>query len=279
MKEVKLGSKKLAMFLVMMLCCTMLWACSNSGTTTNKSDEAQSSAAPEPAPEPEKKENGPLSIKYVGNSCFYLTFPDGTTILTDPYPAKYAVSFGPAPQMEADAYTISHYHEDHVPAMKQLKGTPKAIIPKLMTDAVTVGGVEITGFNTKHVNNMGDNEVYIFRFGDLKIVHMGETDRLDTPEVQEAVKDADVVLTYAGGYGPDTLDNAEVFQSIYDLGAKVIIPQHFSNNPDAIFYDGPTKEQLLKKVPSDVESSTLDELIVTKELEKQFVVLSQMNAK
>ena len=108
---------------------------------------------------------------------------------------------------------------------------------------------------------------------------MGETDKIESPEALEAVKDADVVLTYTGEYGPETLDNSDIFQYLYDLNVKVLIPQHFSNKPEAIFYGEPTMDEILKEVPQGVETVKLSELVVTKDMKKQFVALSQMNAK
>ncbi|MDQ0194693.1 MBL fold metallo-hydrolase [Paenibacillus wynnii] len=268
-------SKRVVVLLLIIMCCALLGACSKNDTESGKTN-AEAAIANVASSEP--IQDGPLTIKYVGNSCFYLTFPDGTTVLTDPYPAKYKSFFGPAPDMEVDAYTISHYHDDHVPDLKQLKGDPKRLVSKLMTEPIKVGGVEVTGFSSKHVSNLGDNEVFVFRFGDLKIVHMGETDKIESPEALEAVKGADVVLTYAGEYGPETLKNSAIFQSLYNMDVKVIIPQHFSNNPEAIWYGEPTMDQILKEVPQGVETVKLDELVVTKDMKKEFVELSQMNA-
>ncbi|MNJ78630.1 hypothetical protein D3C77_764310 [compost metagenome] len=62
------------------------------------------------------------------------------------------------------------------------------------------------------------------------------------------------------------------------MDAKVLIPQHFSNNPDALFYGQPTIDEILKNVPQGVETVQLEELVVTKDMKKQFVELSQMNA-
>lgn len=288
------GCKRVGVLLLIMMCCALFGACSNTGTNSESStmpaagkdmspepvssvSATQPAAASPASPKPAK--NGPLTIQYVGNSCFLLTFPDGTTIATDPYPAKYERYFGPAPDMEVTAYSLSHYHEDHVPGKDQLKGNPKRLVAAMMKEPVKVGDVEVTGFATKHVNNAGENEVFVFRYGDLKIVHMGETDRIESPDALEAVKGADVVLAYAGEYGPNTLKNDEIFKTLYDLNVKVLIPQHFSNNPEAIFYGGPTIDKVLKVVPQGVETVKLKELVVKKDMKKQFVELSQINAK
>lgn len=263
-----------AVLFLIFMCCAMLVGCSK----TNISEDTPNTEATIVNPSSSKPTpNGPMSIKYVGNSCFYLTFPDGTTFLTDPYPAKFKAFFGPAPDIEVNAYTVSHYHEDHAPDLKQLKGEPQRLVPALMKEPIQVGEVEVTGFPSKHVSNLGDNEIFVFRFGDFKIVHMGETDKIESLEALDAIKNADVVLTYAGEYGSETLNNTDIFQYLYDMNVKVLIPQHFSNNPDAIFYGEPTIDEILKQVPQGVKTVKLDELVVTKDMKKQFVELSQMN--
>lgn len=297
-------TKRTALLLSVVLGVGMLGACSKKEEGSNAATEKPTAASAQPSADSSKAsakptagstpsaaptavpaipakpvKNGPLTIKYVGNSCFFMTFPDGTTIITDPYPHKYDQQFGPAPEMDVDAMSISHYHADHTPDAKQFKGNPKRLLPALMKEPIQVGGVEVAGFKSKHVANMGDNEIYIFRYGDLKIVHMGETDKIESPEALAAVKDADVVLAYAGGYGPATVKNAERFKALYDMGVKVLIPQHFSDNPDMIFYDGPTIDKVLADVPKGIEIVKQDEFVVTKEMKKQFVQLTNMKMK
>ena len=72
-----------------------------------------------------------LNIKYVGNSCFYITLSDGTRIVTDfgknyasylPYGKNYASYFAPFPSLEADVITISHNHTDHTGGIKEVGG-------------------------------------------------------------------------------------------------------------------------------------------------------------
>ncbi|MEO3945328.1 MBL fold metallo-hydrolase [Gorillibacterium sp. CAU 1737] len=297
--KVRINSKGVASMLAVVLCTALLGACSKpdegkeaatekptavasvlpSLDSSKASESPSPSSTPSATPSPARTipakpvENGPLTIQYVGNSCFYLTFPDGTTLITDPYPHKYDSPFGPAPEMDVDAISISHYHPDHMPDADQFKGNPMQLLPGQMKQPVQVGGVEVTGYNSKHVAHAGDNEIFVFRYGDLKIAHMGETDKIETPEAIAAVKDADVVLAYAGGYGSDTVKNAVRFKALYDLGVKVLIPQHFSNDPKNIFYDGPTIDQVLADVPKGVNIVKTDKFVVTKETEKQFIQL------
>jgi len=212
-----------------------------------------------------------ISIKYVGNSCFYITFSDGTRLVTDPYGSSYATSFGTFPELEADVITISHGHADHV-SINEVTGDPKVIMPDDLNEVIKVGDVEITGHTSKHVADMGDSTIFVYKIDGYKIVHMGETDTIDSKEAQEAVKDADVILAYAGEYG--FVKNKDSFKTLNNLNIKVIIPQHYSMIDS--FYGEPTIDEILLDIPEGFKITKTDEFIVTKDLEKQFVALSHM---
>lgn len=264
----KLKIKILLPLLTLTLLCSGMTSCS----TSNK--KASDSAAPKT--QKESKVDS-LKIKYVGNSCFYIAFPDGTRLVSDPYGSSYASSFAPFPSLEADVMTISHTHEDHTSGINEVKGNPKVINPEDIDKTFKVGSVEITGYKTEHVASMGDNTVFVMKFGDFKIVNMGETDNMDSPQLIEKIKDADVVLAYAGEYG--TIKNKATFEFLNKINAKVIIPEHYSMSSDNIFYNEPTIDQIIKELPEGTTVSKLDDLTVSKDMKKQFVVLSAMGNK
>ena len=217
---------------------------------------------------------GLISIKYVGNSCFYIKFADGTRLVTDPYGTSYQTTFGKFPTMEADVMTISHSHDDHILGIAEVTGSPKILRLEKLSTPVTVGDVEISGYDSKHVANMGSNTIFVYKEKGLKIVNMGETDNIDSPEAQQAVKDADVILAYAGEYG--TVKNKDSFTALYNFNIKAIIPEHYSNKAESIFYKEPTIDTILTEIPAGTKVTKTSEFIVTKGLEKQFVALSQM---
>ena len=217
---------------------------------------------------------GLLSIKYVGNSCFYIKFADGTRLVTDPYGTSYGSIFGKFPQMEADVMTISHLHEDHIPGVKEVTGKPKILHLEQLSTPVTVGDVEITGYDSKHVADLGSNTIFVYKENGLTVVNMGETDNIDSPEALQAIKDADVILAYAGEYG--TVKNKDSFITLFNLNIKAIIPEHYSNRAESIFYKEPTIDTILTEIPAGTKVTKTSEFIVKKDLEKQFVALSQM---
>lgn len=254
MKLISIKSKIL--ILTFILICINITACSNANKTNAHS----------------------ISIKYVGNSCFYITLSDGTRIVTDPYGAGDAFSFAPVPSLEADFITISHNHTDHTGGIKDVKGNPKIIKIDDLKQPMKIGSAELTGYDCKHLSNPSvNNTVFVIKDGNFKIVNMGESDAVDSPEVIEAIKDADVVLAYAGEIGK--VKNKDNFNFLNQLNTKVIIPEHYSMNPKSLYYGEPTIDTILTELPEGTKVNKLDELVVKDGLEKQFVVLSPMGAK
>jgi L-ascorbate metabolism protein UlaG (beta-lactamase superfamily) len=289
MKQKSNQSRAILTLLMLALLCYPLAACSKSSEkekpasndnvvqTTTVEDPATAVTTEEEVVEEETEEvveaTNDVRIKYVGNSCFYITFADGTRLLTDPYGSTYESYFGEFPVMEADVLTISHSHSDHISGIKVTTGEPQIIRPSQLNEAITVGDVKITGYASNHVAELGDNTIFVYEEGDIKIVHMGETDIIESPEAREAIKDADVLLTYAGEYG--TIKNPDNFKSLEDLNVKVMIPQHYSMDANNRFYEQPTVDEILAELPEGTVVNTANELIVTKDLEKQFLVLTK----
>jgi len=261
MKLKSILSKSLVALLLPVLFCFSSTACSKSKGSDG---------------EKEVKSNF-TTIKYVGNSCFYITFSDGTRLVTDPYGSAYATQFGIFPKLEADVITISHSHADHIAGIIEVTGKPKNIMPEDLNKTIKVGNVEITGYASNHVANMGGNTIFVYKENGLKIVHMGETDNIDSNEVQKAIKDADVILAYAGEYGE--VKNKDSFENLNKMNIKVMIPQHYSINADNIFYGEPTIDKILTELPQGTKVTKTNEFIVKKGLEKQFVELSPMDRK
>ena len=262
------NSKKIRLAITIFLGVSMCFstvACSN---TSKSKDTATTSASSN-----KSKGDGSIHIKYVGNSCFDITFADGTHLVTDPYGTGMAISFGPFKEVSADVVTLADNYSDHNSGLDEVKGSPKVIKPEQINTPVKVGDVEITGYAGKHVAGLGDEAIFVYKEGNFKIVHMGEADNIESPEVQTAIKDADVLLTYAGEYG--TVKNKDSFVALNKLNVKVMIPQHFSFDPKFLWYGEPTIDTILTELPAGTKVTKATELIVKKDMEKQFLVLSQ----
>jgi len=226
---------------------------------------------------PETPKDGKIHIKYVGNSCFYIVFADGTKLVTDPYGSTYAPNFAPFPTLEANVMTISHMHADHIAGEAEIGGNPQILQPDPIDVPVKVGDVEITSYTSNHPADMGTNIIFVYKEGKHKIVNMGETDTIDSPEAKAAVKGADVIFAYAGQFG--TVKNKDSFETLSKMNFKVMIPQHFSMDPANLFYGAPTIDTILTELPQGMKVTKADELIVTEDMAKQFVVLSPIGQK
>ena len=253
----------LTLLLAMLLLCISATACS----TSTKSTDVKATNSKK-----ESTTTGSIVIKYIGNSCFSITFADGTKLVTDPYGSSYASYFAPFPSLQADFVTISHSHGDHTSGLSEIKGTPKVLQYGHLNTPLKVGDVEISAYSSIHAADMGENIIFVYKEGDYKIVHMGETDNIESPEAKAAVKDADVLLTYAGEYG--TIKNKDSFETLSKLNIKVMIPQHYSMDASNLFYGQPTIDTILTELPAGTKVTKSKELVVTKNMEKQFVVLT-----
>ncbi|MEN6316371.1 MAG: MBL fold metallo-hydrolase [Clostridiaceae bacterium] len=313
----KKSTEKMRLFRLtsaLIMLCTLFAACSrnsneplnaNNNSTNAKSDSQQEKNITQNQPEKSITPNNSgttgkeikidsITIKYIGNSCFYFQLSDGTKIITDPYGSEYDASFAPFPDIKADIESISHSHADHTACrrntdeMKIIKladltntssfdivnGETHIVMPECLNKTIRIGALEITGYPSKHIANMGDNTVFVFKAGNFKIVHMGETDKIDSPEALTAIKDADVLLAYFGNLGE--IKNKDIYAFADKMNIKAVIPQHYSMDPNNLWYGEPSIDQIINELPKDANVIKLNELAVNKDLKKQFAVLSPM---
>lgn len=258
MKMKQIIMRTLVAIVIITLPCGTLTACSKKKKTSSSNPNS-------------------ISIKYIGNSCFYITFTDGTKLVSDPYGSSFEQYFGKFPKLKADVMTISHLHSDHTDGISDIKGNPTVVHADDINKTIKVGDVEITGYSTDHVANMGKNNLFVYKENGLKIVNMGETDNISAKEIQDVIKDADVVLTYAGEYGKTK--NKDNFKTLFELNAKALIPEHYSMDPDMPFYQQPTIKKIISELPKGTKITKTDNFIVEKGLKKQFVKMTRMKSK
>lgn len=273
----------IAKVLLVVVCCLTIPACAsspkqssdskssmvkaNSSTVKTKSSSTASPAIPQMT-----QKDGSVHIQYIGNSCFSILFADGTILVTDPYGRLLASCFAPFPELKANVVALACGFNDHQDGKNEVKGSPKIIQYTEVNKTIKVGDVEITGYAAKHCANLGDEAIFVFKEGKYKIINMGEADRIDSPSLKAAMKDADVVLTYAGEYGE--VKNKELFQAVSKMNVKVMIPQHYSMDPKFLYYNEPTIDTILTELPQGMKVNKAKELVLNKDMEKQFLVLS-----
>jgi L-ascorbate metabolism protein UlaG (beta-lactamase superfamily) len=217
----------------------------------------------------------PVTLQYIGCSSTLITAPDGTRIVSDPYPDRRPTGLDPLPSdLEADVVTVSHSHFDHN-YVEGVGGEPQIIRD---TGSYQVGMVEIAGYESGEGSPSGPTEisniVFVFEIGEVKIVHMGDAGILIPPDLLAAIENADVIIVNVDGY---VLPFDQFMEQMQQINARTIIPSHYSISADARFYTWATVEEFLETLPSDVvvvrEGS---EIQVTPGMPEQVVVLAPL---
>jgi L-ascorbate metabolism protein UlaG (beta-lactamase superfamily) len=204
-----------------------------------------------------------------------ITAPDGTRIVSDPYPDRRPVGLDPLPSdLEADVVTVSHSHFDH----NHVEGVGGE--PQIIRDPGTyqVGIVGIAGYESGEGSPSGPsgipNTVFVFQIGDVKIVHMGDAGKLVPPDLLAAVENADVIIVNVDGY---VLPFDQFMEQMRQINARTIIPSHYSISADARFYTWATLDEFLETLPPNVvvarEGSQVQ---VTPGMPKQVTVLAPL---
>jgi L-ascorbate metabolism protein UlaG (beta-lactamase superfamily) len=189
-----------------------------------------------------------MEIVWYGLSCFRLTERNMASVVTDPYDADTA---GLEPlKLKADIVTISHDapgHNNH-PAVK---GKSHVITGP---GEFEIGGVFITGVQTnsvsKHTKDEPRNTLYMFDYGGVNIVHLGDLRRVPTQTEVEALGNVHVALVPVGGGGG--LTSAKAIEVISLLEPGIVIPMHFAT-PGLKFELGPLSKFLKEMGVGEVE--------------------------
>ena len=165
-----------------------------------------------------------MKITWIGHACFKLE-QDGAVIVTDPYEADYVPGLSPVKET-ADGVYFSHFHKDHY-----------------TEDAVQCGGTghlpEVTKLQTWHDDEQGakrgENTVHIFRFGDEKVIHLGDLGCRPEEAQMELLKDADVLLIPVGGFF--TIDAKQAAALVRELHPRIAVPMHYRDDALGFGYE------------------------------------------
>ena len=220
--------------------------------------------------------SGPTILQYIGHSCIYITAPDGTRIISDPYGGNRPIGLASFPNdLTADVVTVSHFHPDHG-NVSAVKGKPK-----LLSDpgSYQVGMVKITGYKGDHglVNGKTEmeNTVFVFEIGGVKIVHLGAAGVVTQSDILAAMENADVIIVDIMGDAAHPLKDE--LDQLLERNVRTILPTHYSFDGQPRYYGSATLEEFLQIIPSDLpivkQGSTLQ---ITANMPKQLVILAPM---
>jgi len=167
----------------------------------------------------------------------------------------------PGLDLEAEAVFCSHGHADHaytqaVRCMQSGKEAPYTV-EALETDHDDQGGTL-----------RGKNSIHIFRFGRLRIAHLGDLGHIPGEEILEKLKKIDCMLIPVGGYYTIGPDKAREIVALTQ--PKVTVPMHYRTDSTGfdVLAHVDTFTQQFEQVNSCVNSFTL-----TGEEETQILVI------
>ncbi len=161
-----------------------------------------------------------MDITWLGHSCFRLHDAD-MVVVTDPYPASIGLRMDNRP---ASVVTVSNPHPNHN-SVAGIEGEPKVF------DApgeYEFNGVTARGVMTPLAEGQPREErsvAFTIEIGGINICHLGDISMPMTTRQIDELKPVDVVLVPTGGHC--TLDMEQVYQTLQDLDAKVVIPMHY----------------------------------------------------
>lgn len=163
-----------------------------------------------------------MRLQYLGHSSFRLISDMGTTIVTDPYSAKW-VGFEMTP-VRCDAVTISHHHGDH-DCMDGILGNPAVLDSEghCVADDIAIESVSTYHDDVKGAKR-GKNLVFIFQTDGLTAVHLGDIGFAD-PVVIDKIRGCDVLMIPVGG--TYTIDAHQARQFVEAVCPKIVVPMHY----------------------------------------------------
>ena len=161
-----------------------------------------------------------MDITWLGHSCFRLHDAD-MVVVTDPYPASVGLRIDNRP---ASVVTVSNTHPNHNHS-EGIEGEPKVFSDpgEYEYNGVTARGV-MTPLADGQLQEQR-NVAFSIEIGDINVCHLGDLSMPMTTRIIDELKPVDVVLVPTGGHC--TLDMDQVYQTLQDLDAKIVIPMHY----------------------------------------------------
>lgn len=157
-----------------------------------------------------------VKLTWLGHSCFKMEYR-GWSLVVDPY-ADGSVPGLPPLRESAAAVYCSHGHGDHNAAdCVQCSSAPAP-------EDFSVETIESVHDHHRGARR-GRNTIHVFRFGKLRIVHMGDVGCMPEEETISRLRGCDVLLLPVGGYY--TVDEAEAFRITESIAPRCTVPMHY----------------------------------------------------
>ncbi|MEC8857310.1 MAG: MBL fold metallo-hydrolase, partial [Chloroflexota bacterium] len=146
------------------------------------------------------------------------------TVVTDPYPASVGLRVDNRP---AEIVTVSNPHPNHNNS-EGIDGDPKVFNSP---GEYEFNGVTARGVMTPLAEGQSRedrNIAFTIEIGGINICHLGDISMPMTTRMIDELKPIDIVLVPTGGHC--TLDMHQVYQTLQDLDAKIVIPMHYKTD-------------------------------------------------
>ena len=203
--------------------------------------------------------NEAVKVKWLGHSCFRMEY-EGWSLIIDTFADGSVDGIGNVRET-ANALYATHGHHDHC--------APETVT---VIDAPAPADYSVETFETPHDHHGGTkrgmNRIHLFSLGGLRVVHMGDTGSIPTPEILEKIKGVDLMLIPVGGFF--TVGAEEAFEIVEKTGPKAVIPMHYRSDKFG-FGVLATLEDFAARFPAaDVRESA--ELVLTTDAPRGLVV-------
>lgn len=217
-----------------------------------------------------------MDIYWYGQACFRLKGKNASLVI-DPYKPEF-VGLKTPKELQGDVVLSTHSHEDHnfVTSVSAPSGGKPMVFDK--AGEYEVGGVVITGINSFHDNQEGQergvNTIFHLLFDNLDIVHLGDLGQNKLSEEQIAeIGQTDILLIPVGSVY--TIDAKTASEIVSQLEPKIIIPMHYK--VEGLKFELEGVEGFLKEMGAEGVVA-VPKLSITKEKlpeEPQVVVLNK----
>ncbi len=194
-----------------------------------------------------------MDITWLGHSCFRLHDAD-MVVVTDPYPTSVGLRIDNRP---ASVVTVSNSHPNHN-HVESIEGDPKVFSNP---GEYEYNGVTARGVMTPLADGQPQEErnvAFSIEIGAINICHLGDISMPMTTRMIDELKPIDVVLVPTGGHC--TLDMDQIYQTLQDLDAKIVIPMHYKT--EGIHVDVDPIDNFVRRMGLD-EIQAQPRLVVT----------------
>lgn len=205
-----------------------------------------------------------VRITYLGHACFDLAYRD-VNIVLDPY-ADGMVPGLKNMRANAQAVYCSHEHDDH--------NNRAAVTLVKPVDCTTYSVQELdTPHDDRDGALRGRNVVRVFRFGSIRVAHLGDLGRLLTKEEAAVLHGVDCLLVPVGGFY--TIDAAAAAAVTAQVRPRVVIPMHYRTEKSG--FDKIAKLESFTSLFENVMCADGSELLLDADTNNQILVLKAQN--